>query len=65
MPVSRNGVVPTSVERFDDLPREWAVRTVEVRVCEDWNDVRDAGADTVHASGIGLRNSRSWRSNDR
>ena len=60
MHVARTAVEPLAVEPLDDLPAALAAAGVELRVLDDLARLRPAFASTLHASGIRLRNSRSW-----
>jgi hypothetical protein len=62
MQVSREAAVPLGVDMIDDLPSALAKADVELRVLDSLAALRPAFATTLHASGIRLRNSRSWSS---
>jgi hypothetical protein len=62
--VSRHLVVPESVERIDNLELQLRNRGVDVRVSHDLDSLRAVWQSTVHASGIRLRNARSWTTDD-
>jgi hypothetical protein len=58
--VSRRPVVPTRVERLIDLPGELAEARVELRHVASLTVLRDAWSNSLHASGIRLRNAVGW-----
>jgi hypothetical protein len=60
MQVARLTVEPLRVEAIDDLPAALEASGVELRVLDTLAPLRTAFATTLHASGIRLRNSRSW-----
>lgn len=58
--VSRESVVPSSVDPVSDLPRHLSARGVDLRRCPDMSQMRGAWNSTVHASGIRLRYATTW-----
>jgi hypothetical protein len=60
MHVARTAVEPLAVEAIDDLPAALAAAGTELRVLDRLAPLRPAFASSLHASGIRLRNSRTW-----
>jgi len=58
--VSATTVDPLAVERIDDLPAGLRAQGVELRVVHDLGMLRGVWSSTLHASGIRLRNARTW-----
>jgi hypothetical protein len=58
--VSRERVVPLSVDRIGDLPEALAARNVELRAVADLSLLRPLWSSSMAASGIRLRNSGTW-----
>lgn len=58
--VSEDGVDPLSVECIEDLPAELQTQDVDLRVVDHLGSLRGAWSSTLHASGIRLRNARTW-----
>ncbi|WP_091741854.1 DUF6886 family protein [Phenylobacterium immobile] len=58
--VSRTAVEPRSVHLLKDLPGALADAGVELRVLPSLAPLKDLWDTSVHASGIRLRNARSW-----
>lgn len=58
--VSREPVEPASVHLLKDLPGVLAEAGVELRVMPSLAPLKNLWETSVHASGIRLRNSRSW-----
>ena len=62
MHVSRDAVVPLSVETLTDLPAALRHAGVELRVVDDLTPLRDAWSSTLHVSCVRRRNAAGWRS---
>ena len=58
--VSRDAVVPSAVERIDDLVAALQAASVELRVMPSLLALRGMWNTTLHVSGIRLRNARGW-----
>ena len=58
--VSTEAAEPIAVEIIDDLPATLTAHQVELRVMDDLAALRSVWSSTLHASGIRLRNARSW-----
>ena len=58
--VSTETAEPIAVELIDDLPTALMAHQVELRVMDDLAAFRPVWSSTLHASGIRLRNARSW-----
>lgn len=58
--VSAGAVEPTAVEAIRDLPGALEAQGVDLRVVADLGALRGLWSSTLHASGIRLRNARSW-----
>lgn len=57
---ARSTVEPLSLELIDDLPRALDVENVELRILPSLAPLRVVWSTTLHASGIRLRNARTW-----
>ena len=58
--VSRETIRPVAVEAFADLPDRLASEGAELRVVDDLGALRGIWDSTLHASGIRLRNAKTW-----
>ena len=59
--VSREVVVPTRLDRLDDLTGRLAAAGVELRVVPSLLPLSGVWETTLHASGIRLRNALGWQ----
>lgn len=58
--VSRAAVTPLAAELIDDLPAALAEAGVELRLVSSFASLAGLWSTSVHASGVRLRNARTW-----
>lgn len=58
--VSASTVDPLAVELIGDLPAALQAQDVDLRAVDDLGALRGIWSSTLHASGIRLRNARTW-----